>query len=478
MRILKKILKWAGIVISGLVIIIFVTHIILNIVWGRELRTKLAELKAKGEPTTIAEIRPKPVPDNENAALIYNEIFALKKILEARYSKEWEYMPLEGFIDYDKLSPEQKKTISNLIFHNPDFIRFYQLIEEAAMMPYCQFVINYEKIYLGQFTHLAEMRGVTRMIGAKMLLKADQGDIESALETAYIGLLIGHSLENEPILISQLLRFACINLIYKSMKDAIGDEIPPENISRKLIKELESFLDTTSFLKSLHREAIFIGLHNFKFKQIERTSERIFGIRLSFLEWFRNLLATDNIMRLGMSRKDYFFSRFRSNILYRPLLKREKLYYLSAINKIIEIGNKPYSQINVEMEMLLKSFLKPKIHLSAIRTILSSYKHMVCLQAETEIRRVGLALKVYKSKHQQYPDSLKFLSPEILTKIPKDPFTNQYLIYKKAKDGFILYSLGTNMKDDGGIPRFCGKAKTDADRKARKDNDIVWKCEK
>ena len=37
--------------------------------------------------------------------------------------------------------------------------------------------------------------------------------------------------------------------------------------------------------------------------------------------------------------------------------------------------------------------------------------------------------------------------------IPKDLFTDKPLIYSRKGKGYILYSLGPNMKDDGGVSR-------------------------
>jgi hypothetical protein len=37
-----------------------------------------------------------------------------------------------------------------------------------------------------------------------------------------------------------------------------------------------------------------------------------------------------------------------------------------------------------------------------------------------------------------------------LTELPIDPFGNGSLTYKKTEDEFLLYSWGSNLKDDGG----------------------------
>ena len=87
-------------------------------------------------------------------------------------------------------------------------------------------------------------------------------------------------------------------------------------------------------------------------------------------------------------------------------------------------------------------------------------------QVYIDICRTGLALKIYKTKDGNYPEKLESLVPEFLKEVPTDPFSSENLIYKKSANGFILYSLGPNMKDDGG---------TDAkENKWQGDYDIVW----
>ncbi len=78
---------------------------------------------------------------------------------------------------------------------------------------------------------------------------------------------------------------------------------------------------------------------------------------------------------------------------------------------------------------------------------------------------LGLSCELYRSKHGEYPDSLDELVPEFLDAIPPDPFTGKPFVYKKRPDGegFIVYSVGPNLADDGGV----------SDRATGKD-DIAW----
>jgi hypothetical protein len=71
------------------------------------------------------------------------------------------------------------------------------------------------------------------------------------------------------------------------------------------------------------------------------------------------------------------------------------------------------------------------------------------LAAETVLRDVVLALAAYRADHGKYPDRLADLKPNYRAET-KDPFSSGELIYRPAADGFLLYSVGPNGKDDGG----------------------------
>jgi hypothetical protein len=63
---------------------------------------------------------------------------------------------------------------------------------------------------------------------------------------------------------------------------------------------------------------------------------------------------------------------------------------------------------------------------------------------------IAFALAQYQRENGKYPDSLDALAPKYLAEVPKDSFTNGWLIYKPAANGYLLYSVGVNGKDDGG----------------------------
>jgi hypothetical protein len=69
---------------------------------------------------------------------------------------------------------------------------------------------------------------------------------------------------------------------------------------------------------------------------------------------------------------------------------------------------------------------------------------------ENRLTQIALMLSVFKAEHGSYPATLEDLSPTYLKTIPNDLFSAKPLIYSPTEKGFILYSVGPNMIDDGG----------------------------
>ena len=49
------------------------------------------------------------------------------------------------------------------------------------------------------------------------------------------------------------------------------------------------------------------------------------------------------------------------------------------------------------------------------------------------------------------PPTLGDLVPEYLDRIPEDPLTGKPLLYEVASDSYVVYSVGTDGDDDGGM---------------------------
>ena len=81
------------------------------------------------------------------------------------------------------------------------------------------------------------------------------------------------------------------------------------------------------------------------------------------------------------------------------------------------------------------------------------------------VAKTGLALHQYKLDHGAYPADLAALVPKYLSERPVDPFTDpaRPLSYRRENGGYLLYSIGPDFTDGGGVdPRDPEKRTLDA----------------
>lgn len=71
--------------------------------------------------------------------------------------------------------------------------------------------------------------------------------------------------------------------------------------------------------------------------------------------------------------------------------------------------------------------------------------------AETELTRVAFALREFRIDRGVYPATLAELTPKYIAAVPKDIFAKDAeLRYRREGDGYCVYSVGINGRDDGG----------------------------
>jgi hypothetical protein len=79
-------------------------------------------------------------------------------------------------------------------------------------------------------------------------------------------------------------------------------------------------------------------------------------------------------------------------------------------------------------------------------------RKLVREQASVDLACGAIALERHRLAHGEFPESLDLLAPQLLAQVPRDVFGGKPLHYRRTDDGqFVLYSIGSNEKDDGGV---------------------------
>jgi hypothetical protein len=81
--------------------------------------------------------------------------------------------------------------------------------------------------------------------------------------------------------------------------------------------------------------------------------------------------------------------------------------------------------------------------------------HYLMPQHETDrqLTIMTLGLAAFMAEKGKYPDKLDALAPDYLKTVPTDFFSGKGFLYKPSGKGYLLYSVGENMIDDGGKDR-------------------------
>lgn len=76
--------------------------------------------------------------------------------------------------------------------------------------------------------------------------------------------------------------------------------------------------------------------------------------------------------------------------------------------------------------------------------------------AWTTLTRLALALAAYHAEQGEYPATLAALAPKYLAQVPMDHFSGEQPVYRREGKGYLLYSIGANLKDEGGKDKSAG----------------------
>lgn len=170
------------------------------------------------------------------------------------------------------------------------------------------------------------------------------------------------------------------------------------------------------------------------------------------------------LLCLSMSRERHR----RSWSFYRNVaLPNDALYGLRHIQREVELvrelrDGRSYREVRAavaqqEAVLAAKAESATRIFYPITLLVLPAYEKAVTRGAKVEVKRrlaiTAVALHRYHLKYGHWPRELAGLSPEFLRNVPRDCMDGQPLKYRVNKDGtFTLYSVGVDGIEQGGDP--------------------------
>lgn len=427
--------------VAVLFLILGIVHGIVTMIEGRRFAGEIAKVKAAGDYVSYAELGGPPVPDADNAALLYRRVF--KQMYTPQGRKH--LAALQLVLDTDKVSSgygtkfyltsDEKKIAQTgqqwaYAARAADyFASNLSLLRQAQAMPHCQFPVRWKAGAGALFPHYADLRALDRVLCAQAVFLARQGKMDEAVDRLRLSFSLDRNTCNEPILIGLLVKCAMYDLTANAVVAVAKYGNLTEDQAAALSSEL-SLADLDSNTVNAMK------------------GERAFGL------W-----AYDNVRRAGMGQLIDLSGGSKpsgtsailwkaGSYVWRPLLYADGVIYLRCMQGLVRDAKVPYriySKKHSEDEIgkipayaIIAKIIAP--------VFVRIHARVDSVRARAALAQVLLAAQQYKKQMRVYPESLKQLGAGI----PEDPFSGKELVYKLTGNGFKVYSIGENLRDDGG----------------------------
>lgn len=430
-----------------------VMHAMMTVSAKKGLDQCLADLKSRHEPLTFAEIAPKPVPEDQNGAQCYLDAYDVwVAACKATTLHNTSLGELLGTQNISRLKPEEVEPQARAI----DAAVIY--VKEAQKHPECVFPIDWNEGWDIWTEHGDKLKTISEILAAKAVIDARDHKLDKTMEDVILGLRLSDSLSAEPLMISFNIRNTCIKRTLTGLRVAMEEHHFTENQARAIYDEL-GMIDLQPHYK-LAMQGVRISVNNL-FDWIRRYGD------VPYLS--ANMAITTHMPDMSMENKNTFQKGLAgiSSYAWRPMSYRDQKIYHELLDKQVSMISLPYREL-----INRPTVQTPKYNFAAnalLPPISAVTQQRDSVQASIGLAQASVAAMAYKDRFGSYPASLKDLKSRLGWNIPDDPFSGKPFIYKRDKSGFVIYSIGSDLKDDGGKLQ----------PKSTKGNcDIVWKIKK
>ncbi|NBZ96321.1 MAG: hypothetical protein EBR40_07855 [Proteobacteria bacterium] len=494
---MKRFFQWAGVVVGSLILLLLVTagSFIGWLKWSgeRDWKRAEAELRAKGEKLTFAELVPPMPPDSENffadplwagySDLVRTnsrgcdgaerQTMALKVPADQLPIRRWQKVPLTAQ-ESDQLAqlkiskPRDRssayRTLKSIFPSEKNADRKHEeakamlqlltpakenlsRIVELARRPQAQFPLHYNLLATeGSIPELLAETTENLVLSQLFLNRASSelllGKSDEAATDAETMLRLSFTQQNEPLLISLLVRVSTTSLALKVLDQGLADHV----WTGDQIALYQGLLEKIDLPKGL----LFV-----------LRGERIYG-----RESWKALQPPQQGFwaSLGVQATRMLLEK---NAAYHALLMQGALE--SMEHSLHESGwNRSNAQVFKEEQAALAHHpLHRMMYIMmtlAVPALDGAIEKTVECQTQVNQSLIACALERYRLAHGSYPASLDALTPEYLAKLPRSPINGKPMTYSLKPDGtFLLWTQSWNLQSLDGKPG-----------EYRGEGEIVW----
>ncbi|HKW28478.1 MAG TPA: hypothetical protein VJT54_04020 [Verrucomicrobiae bacterium] len=339
-------------------------------------------------------------------------------------------------------------------------------LRQAARLPYSRFPLSYdmEPPAAILLPHLAGLKRCAQVLQLRAIAELQNGQGDKALADVKLMLRLSDSIRTEPFLISHLVRIAIANIALQP----VWEGVVAHQWSDAQLAELNSDLATLDFLSdyqtAMRGELMLceIGdieyLRHYPEQTPNLSGDGVVNSPLRISGW---------TIWCAIPNGWFFQNELRCA---RPML--ECYLPVADVNQHMvrpEDVRRADSTVTGGLKHPNPYNLAGRLFLPALG---GAVRRSAYGQELVDLARTAIALERYRLAHGNYPESLDALTPQFIGKIPHDIINGQPLHYQRTADGqFVLYSVGWNETDDGGVVVL---SKGSTSRVDISEGDWVW----
>ncbi len=418
--------------------------LLLAIVWNLVIPhpdPRVEALRRQGLPVTLQELNTwyAPVPPAENAAMIYSEAFAQASFNTttpgaSEPALDTAALPARG----RKFTAENKKQLIALLAKSQEELRLLYSVPAGRRSRY---PIDLNQGSTTLLPHLAKVKRAMLLLTAEATLDAEDGERDKAVGALVAAGRVADSLRDEPLIISQLVRFACDGIFVSRLERVInladlGD--PQLESLQRVCQEAEQ--PSGLFRGMVGEQAMGISFFTNPRAQASLFRAQQAGAGTGQPNRMQEMLGLSVLKTLGLFRRDqeFFMQVMATNIAVAKLPFPDRFEAGKEADQ--SLSSRP-RRLCIFSRMLLPSLS---------RAFIRDADHT----AQLRVARTALALERFRLAHNgTLPGRFDELVPAYLPEPVSDPVDGQPLRFKALNKGFVVWSVGSDGKDDGGRER-------------------------
>jgi len=396
----------------------------------RAINQKLAELRAAGEPVdaaSLARVFPAPPPELD-AMPLTNTVFPFVRAHAAPGAS-----PIIGGGSLARTEAMDEQRLSVLQRHYEESAGITNVL---PLLPAgARFGTDWSKGVLdAPVASFIGIRQTIQMLMTRALYAAEVGDTEGATVMFERGFRFSGAVQAHSTLVEHMIRVACMKLACSTTERSLNRV---QFTDAQLARVIESMPPpaTKQLLGTIRVEGCM---------SVWVYSEVRAGRRLEDFvpSWPKAPWWKRTLLRFMPGWNEYDDEDF--------------LTYLELIPQVNAAAKLPPREAATECKRLLATYAT-NVTSEVAQMIAPNWTRAVDVATEADVlveaTRAAFYVERFRLAHGRVPESLDALVPALVPSAPVDPLSGQPLRVKSRAPGYVVYSVGLDGQDDGGLEK-------------------------